>query len=135
MRLMCTEFVLLVHSGHGPLHYDLMLEHGSALATWQFLANPVAWRAAAGQAGQAASGGRENKLMAERIQDHRLAYLDYEGPVSGGRGSVRRIDKGRYELLAESPDRLTIRLAGAHLAGEFELVRVPPAGQWQFRPA
>ena len=24
------------------------------------------------------------------LADHRLAYLDYEGPISGGRGSVAR---------------------------------------------
>ena len=29
------------------------------------------------------------RMAAERIADHRPAYLDYEGPVSDGRGSVR----------------------------------------------
>lgn len=30
-----------------------------------------------------------------RIADHRSAYLAYEGPVPGGRGTVRRIGRGR----------------------------------------
>ena len=31
------------------------------------------------------------RMAAERIADHRPAYLDYEGPVSDERGSVRRL--------------------------------------------
>lgn len=34
------------------------------------------------------------RMAAERIADHRPAYLDYEGPVSGERGSVRRLAWG-----------------------------------------
>ncbi|MEE9131612.1 MAG: hypothetical protein V3T84_16475 [Phycisphaerales bacterium] len=33
-------------------------------------------------------------MAAERIADHRPAYLDYEGRVSGERGSVRRLAWG-----------------------------------------
>jgi len=34
------------------------------------------------------------ELIAEPIGDHRPAYLTYEGPVSGNRGSVRRLASG-----------------------------------------
>ena len=34
------------------------------------------------------------RMAAERIADHRPAYLDYEGPVSDKRGSVRRLAWG-----------------------------------------
>ncbi len=34
------------------------------------------------------------RMPAERIADHRPAYLDYEGPVSDKRGSVRRLAWG-----------------------------------------
>ncbi len=34
------------------------------------------------------------RMAAERIADHRPVYLDYEGPVSEGRGSVRRLAWG-----------------------------------------
>lgn len=37
---------------------------------------------------------REGEFEAERIQDHRRLYLGHEGPVSGGRGSVRRVASG-----------------------------------------
>lgn len=31
-----------------------------------------------------------------RLVDHRLEYLEYEGPISGGRGAVRRLAGGIY---------------------------------------
>jgi hypothetical protein len=38
---------------------------------------------------------------AERIQDHRPDYLDYEGPISNNRGQVRRIAQGRARILRD----------------------------------
>ncbi len=34
------------------------------------------------------------RFNATRLADHRVAYLTYEGPVSGGRGTVARIGEG-----------------------------------------
>jgi hypothetical protein len=31
-------------------------------------------------------------------------YLDYEGVVSGDRGSVKRFGSGKYEPIADQPD-------------------------------
>lgn len=74
------RFVILAHDWPSP-HFDLLLQVGDALKSWRLLADPRAaeW------------------VPAEANADHRLAYLDYEGPVSGGRGSVVRIDAGEYE--------------------------------------
>ena len=83
---MPSRFVILVHSGHGPTHYDLMVEHGPALATWQLETDPAA--------------AENADLPARRLADHRPAYLDYEGPIRGGRGHVRQADSGRCRLLA-----------------------------------
>ncbi|MEQ9616968.1 MAG: hypothetical protein RLN60_02915 [Phycisphaerales bacterium] len=33
-------------------------------------------------------------FTAERLENHRRLYLDYEGPISGGRGRVLRIRSG-----------------------------------------
>lgn len=33
-------------------------------------------------------------ILAERIADHRWAYLEYQGPISGNRGVVSRVAKG-----------------------------------------
>jgi hypothetical protein len=40
-------------------------------------------------------------VEALRLEDHRRAYLDYEGPVSGGRGTVRRLASGRISRFGE----------------------------------
>jgi len=118
---MSRPFVLHAHSGYGELHYDLMLSVGEALATWQLPASPV----------ELAEG---DKLPARRLDDHRVAYLDYEGPVSRGRWRVRRIDKGHYDLIHQGPSRWEVLLAGGKLAGRWELVRLGETGDaWVLR--
>lgn len=37
-------------------------------------------------------------FSAERLPDHRALYLSYEGPMSAGRGTVRRITEGRVAI-------------------------------------
>lgn len=64
-------------------------------------------------------------VLGRRREDHRRAYLDYEGDVSGGRGSVRIWDRGEVEWVAPAPGGLAFRLAGTRLRGGF---RVAPAG-------
>ncbi len=98
------RFVLLEHD-HPHLHWDLMLERAGSLRTWRLSAPPAA--------GQVAS--------AVRIGDHRLAYLAYEGPVSGDRGQVRQWDAGSFELMKDDERLVIIRLAGAKLTGVLRL--------------
>lgn len=70
----------------GSWHIDWMLARdpqGTApLLTWR-LARPL----------DALEPGES--VDAEHIGDHRPDYLDYEGPVSGDRGHVTRIARGR----------------------------------------
>jgi hypothetical protein len=46
-------------------------------------------------------------MDALRIADHRPAYLDYEGPISGGRGTVKRLRAGTVNEI-ERDDRVWI---------------------------
>src|SRR5436190_123012 len=94
------RFAILEHDWPAP-HPDLLLEAGPACWTWRLPSFP-----ALGET-----------VPAERIADHRLAYLEYEGPVSGGRGSVRRVDGGAFVLLEESPGRVVVRLEGGAAVG------------------
>jgi hypothetical protein len=94
------RFVVLTHD-HPFLHWDLMLEQGGALRTWRLKKPPDA----------------QGRIAAEALPDHRLAYLDYEGPVSGGRGTVERWDAGTYEVLESTANRLVVRFAGKRLVG------------------
>ena len=84
-----------------------MLEMGATLRTWRLPKPPFA--------------GCE--LPTEPLPDHRLLYLDYEGPVSGDRGSVQRWDAGEFEIVEESPDRLVVRLSGKILCGSARIER------------
>jgi hypothetical protein len=61
-----------------------------------------------------------------RLPDHRLAYLDYEGPVSGDRGQVKRIDRGDYVVVEETAEWLHVRLAGTTAVSEVRLPIAPP---------
>lgn len=104
-------FVLLRHETSEGVHWDLMLKDGQSLATWQLGQDPTA----AGQ--RLAPDG----LPARRLPDHRLDYLEYEGPVSGNRGYVARVDRGNCELLAREERIWVFRLAGRALFGHFRL--------------
>lgn len=77
---MLPRFVVLEHD-HPFLHWDFLLEHGDRAFTWRLLEKPECNR----------------WLAAERINDHRPLYLNYEGPVSGNRGSVRRLFFGDHQ--------------------------------------
>jgi hypothetical protein len=72
-------------------------------------------------------------IEAEALADHRLNYLDYEGPVSGDRGHVTRWDAGRYELKSELPDEVVVQLKGGRIEGVVSLRRNPQTPQrWVF---
>jgi hypothetical protein len=59
----------------------------------------------------------------QRLADHRLAYLDYQGELSGDRGTVTRWDQGDYELRSSKDDTLELRLSGARLRAVARLTR------------
>jgi DNA polymerase Ligase (LigD) len=105
------RYVILFHEmpagGERPTHWDLMLESGSALRTWALPVEPSA----------------DMDCQALALAEHRLAYLEYEGPVSENRGRVTRWDAGEYRPLAETPDTLAISLAGSKLRGQMTLTR------------
>lgn len=107
------RYVILEHD-HPYLHWDLMLETGFALRTWRLAAPP--------QSGAV--------IAAENIFNHRLVYLDYEGPLSDNRGQVRRWDSGTFQEILNEPDRLIVKLAGQHCSGTIELQQADQS--WSF---
>jgi DNA ligase D-like protein (predicted 3'-phosphoesterase) len=111
------RFVVQHHTlPDGDDHWDLMLEAGEALWTWSLPHPPE----------EAARGA----MAARHLGDHRLAYLDYEGEVSDGRGRVEIHDRGTYEWLGAGEeltthlvDRLEFVLSGEKVGGRFRLKR------------
>jgi hypothetical protein len=94
------RYVILEHD-HPQLHWDVLLEAGAVLRAWRL-------------AGPPRPGGT---VAATANFDHRLFYLDYEGPVSGGRGRVRRWDAGQFTWEAADADRVAVRLDGGQVRG------------------
>ncbi len=85
------RFVILEHTGSASykpgIHWDLFCEDGDSLRAWEFPESPLA----------------VPRQLVKALPAHRLHYLDYEGPLSGDRGTVRRVAAGTFELLSKSP--------------------------------
>jgi len=99
-----------------------MLEQADTLAAWRLSADPT--------------GPGAFPIDCLRIQDHRKRYLDYEGPISGGRGSVSRVDGGTYDRAGDSRQACTITFHGLRLRGSFRLSRrgAEPDPNWALDP-
>ncbi len=110
-----SRFVLLRHecptSYEKSSHWDFMLEHEGVLRTWELRELPTSWAHAL----SVPESTDVESVPAIALPDHRLAYLDFEGPLSGNRGSVRRCDGGDYRLLREDRSSVEFELFGTVL--------------------
>ncbi len=106
-----NRFVIQHHTGHGPEHWDLMLEDGDALATWQLDRPPTP--------------DDTEPIRTVQIANHRKAYLTYEGPVSRNRGHVTIHDAGTYVTLDRTDEAWTFDLTGTRIKDIFVLQRCP----------
>lgn len=99
------RYVILLHETPPDYprgtHYDVMFESAGMLRTWAIDSPPAP----------------ACDLAAEQLADHRLAYLEFEGEVSGGRGRVSRWDGGAFDVLEDAESRIELRLSGGRLAG------------------
>ncbi|MBI2825891.1 MAG: hypothetical protein HYX69_14495 [Planctomycetia bacterium] len=113
-----TRFVVLRHElppgNPRALHWDFMLEVEGTLRTWALDREPADGLI----------------VRAEPLADHRLAYLDYEGPISGGRGVVARWDRGTCHIVRWEANEIRVDVAGQRLCGQVHLARSPAAGHW-----
>lgn len=129
--------VLLLHElSDGDSHYDWLID-------------PHEPHEGGGEGGEAPGGDPDERVLiafrlseridlalprrfeGERMADHRRLYLAYEGPLSGGRGQVRRLATGWMRVERAAAGELVVagRLgeAGGRLRGvESE------GGRWQF---
>lgn len=111
---MPNQYVILHHRTKNSEHWDLMLEHKDVLLTWQLSAEP--------------DGPSTLPLKAIQITDHRKAYLTYEGPISGERGEVRRVDEGHFEFEEITANEYVFEIEGRLLTGRMRLRCTD--GQW-----
>lgn len=96
-------YVLLRHdTPEGGWHFDWMLQPAphAPLITFRVMHDPT--------------DPAVHDFPAERLPDHRAAYLDYEGPVSNNRGRVTRIAAGLAAIVRDDADAIDIHLATPH---------------------
>lgn len=91
---------------HRGSHFDLMLDQQTHLRTWALDRWPL-------RVGESCD--------VRALPDHRLRYLDYEGPISDGRGTVRRVERGRGRLLRDAPGGVILELRGEHFTGRLHI--------------
>ena len=109
------RFVVLEHD-HPVTHWDFMLEVGAVLRTWRLEAPP--------------EPGCPVEAVA--LFDHRAVYLDYEGPVSRNRGTVRRWDWGTFTWVEDTAVRVAVMLDGMHLHG-LAVLEFSGAEKWSMK--
>ena len=127
------RFALLYHqcppAYQRPSHWDLMLEAGNTLRTWALAELPSDWRVAHGATvaacGECPPLAVGSEVEAELLVDHRTAYLDYEGPVSGGRGNVTRVAAGVYDETTVGSSQLEIVVSVGDWTGRIVMSRDP----------
>jgi hypothetical protein len=131
MRFVVLHHVMSPTASHQETratHWDLMLEQDGVLRTWALACDPLEANASKKKAPTAIE-----QIIATPLADHRIEYLTFEGPISGDRGSVRRVEAGDYVLIRETDDELIARLAGSQLRGTMHLKCIDRAAQrWTF---
>ena len=98
------RFVVLEHRWDG-VHWDFLVEDGPRLRTWA-IDEPIVAGAT---------------LTARSLPPHRKVYLDYEGAISGDRGTVHRWDRGVAHVEVWDDRRVRLRVEGDQLVGVVDL--------------
>lgn len=110
------RYVILEHD-YPVLHWDLLLEFGEVLKAWRLREKPEAGKT----------------IDAEASFDHRLMYLDYEGPVSGERGNVIRWDWGEYSSTDSDPGGWELHLQSNRWSTTSALLLKIAGIHWRFQ--
>ena len=99
-------------------HFDLRLEHSGVLVSW---AVP-----------KGIPGDPAIRNLAIRTEDHPLGYADFEGTIPEGEygaGTVRIWDRGLYEPLTWSENKIEVVMKGERISGRYILIKFPKAGE------
>ena len=114
--------IFVVQRHHASrLHYDFRLEMGGVLKSWAVPKQP--------------SDDTKVRRLAIQVEDHDLAYADFEGVIeegSYGAGKVELWDKGEYEMVEQSDGFLRFVLKGRRMQGTWKLIRTHyrPGDNW-----
>src|SRR4051794_24598780 len=102
-----ARFVVQRHDAR-TLHYDFRLERGGVFVSW------------AVPKGLPEEPGVQR--LAIRVDDHALEFGDFEGEIPAGQygaGTIQVWDRGDYDLLSWSEDRIEVELRGDRCRGHY----------------
>ena len=112
--------VVLRHTSGAEVHYDWMIQQPDTqrtgdpdarhLATWRIDSPPSAWQTG-------------DRVAALAIGDHRMAYLTYEGELSGGRGRVDRVASGTARAVSWAASGALLEVSLGGFSGRVQLRR------------
>ena len=112
--------IFVVQEHHARrLHWDLRLEMDGVLKSW---AVPKGIPTEPGV-----------RRLAVQTEDHPPEYADFEGVIPEGHygaGEVRIWDRGEYELLERTPDKITFVARGGRMKGKYALIRMRGSENW-----
>ncbi len=105
--------IFVIHKHHAShLHWDLRLEMDGVLKSWAVPKEP--------------SAKKGIKRLAIQVEDHDLAYANFEGIIPEGNygaGKVEIWDNGKYELIEKSDKEIEFELYGKKLKGKYVLLK------------
>src|SRR5690606_22984449 len=116
-------FVVQRHEARS-LHWDFRLELDGVLKSWAVPKGP--------------SADPATRRLAVQVEDHPLAYRDFEGTIPAGQygaGAVSIWDEGRWESTEDphvglAQGKLHFALHGRRLRGQWTLVRTGAGPNW-----
>jgi hypothetical protein len=111
--------VILEHRHRGGRHWDWLFEHPG----WPADDSAPLWAARLPRLPQRWPD-RAIRLLAVTLPDHRRRYLCYQGPLTGGRGTVRRVAAGEVRPIRWRQGRAALLLWLGNWQGRVELRRL-----------
>jgi bifunctional non-homologous end joining protein LigD len=102
-----NSFVIQKHSTPDGGHWDLMLQIENTLWTWRINHPP--------------EHIQNTPITAQRIADHPLRFLTYEGSVQNYTASVKIADNGNFKITKQTDGEIEFEAIGKRLSGRFQL--------------
>jgi hypothetical protein len=118
--MLALSTVVLEHTKAGQVHYDWLLtdpdDPQGLLWTARVPCHPRQWLA-------------QRHWLLEPIHPHHRRYLTWQGPLTGDRGCVTRVDEGRFTPIVWQNGPTLIDLELHHLTGRVSVTR-PTVTRW-----
>lgn len=109
---MGSTYVIHKHQAK-HLHWDLRLEMNGVLRSWAVPKEPPMVPGL--------------KRLAVQVEDHPLDYAGFEGNIPKGEygaGKVEIWDRGSFDIIEQTEDKLVVNIKGRKLRGGYVLLRL-----------